>query len=168
MIERRVSVLECASPLALFPRMAAPPVATTATAGASRHGPRIPAAKRLNVNSRGCNPRLGAMGTYDPCRVECVLLFPRGLSPTAIHVSSLRDNRGSVKMRPAPATIIFAARQGWGHGVDTSSWCLLFRSLLVVRGASPTTCGSAPLTRSNPRLLRRADTASAPTKSHTD
>ena len=38
----------------------------------------------------------------------------------------------------------------------------------VVWGASSTTCGSAPLTRRNPRLLRRADTAFAFTKSHTD
>jgi hypothetical protein len=34
-----------------------------------------------------------------------------------------------------------------------------FRSLLVVWGASPTTGGSATLTRGNPRLPRGADTA---------
>src|SRR6185436_5978244 len=40
--------------------------------------------------------------------------------------------------------------------------------ILVVWGASPTICGSAPLTRCNPRSLRRADTAFAFSQSHTD
>ena len=39
---------------------------------------------------------------------------------------------------------------------------------LVVWGASPTTGGSAPLTRRTPRLPRRADITLAPSKSHTD
>jgi hypothetical protein len=38
----------------------------------------------------------------------------------------------------------------------------------VVWGVSPTTCGSAPHTRCNPRLLRRADTTFAFIESHTD
>jgi len=37
----------------------------------------------------------------------------------------------------------------------------------VVWGVSPTTCGSAPFTRCNPRLLRRADTAFTFIASHT-
>ena len=37
----------------------------------------------------------------------------------------------------------------------------------VVWGVSPTTCGSAPFTRCNPRLLRRADTLFAFIASHT-
>ena len=61
----------------------------------------------------------------------------------------------------------FAARQLWGGEVCRSAWCLLFRSY-VVRGASPTTCGLVPLTRRNPRLLRRADTALPFIPSHTD
>ena len=57
----------------------------------------------------------------------------------------------------------FAARQFLGHGVCRSSWCLFFRSFLVVWGASPRTCGSAR----NPRSLRRAPTAFAHNESHT-
>src|ERR1035437_10043659 len=37
----------------------------------------------------------------------------------------------------------------------------------VVWGVSPTTCGSAPFTRCNPRLIRRADTQFAFIPSHT-
>ena len=37
----------------------------------------------------------------------------------------------------------------------------------VVWGVSPTTCGSAPLSRCNPRLLRRADTPFTFIASHT-
>src|SRR5277367_7068484 len=37
----------------------------------------------------------------------------------------------------------------------------------VVWGVSPTTCGSAPFTRCNPRLLRRADTLFTFIASHT-
>jgi len=37
----------------------------------------------------------------------------------------------------------------------------------VVWGVSPTICGSAPFTRRNPRLLRRADTAFTVIASHT-
>ncbi len=64
---------------------------------------------------------------------------------------------------------LFAARQLWGHGVCRSSWCLLFRSFLVVWGVSPTTGGSAFGTPvRNPRSRRRADTARAQSESHTD
>jgi len=38
----------------------------------------------------------------------------------------------------------------------------------VVWGVSPTTCGSAPFTRRNPRLTRRADTLFTFIISHTD
>src|ERR1035437_10696232 len=45
---------------------------------------------------------------------------------------------------------------------------MVFAFLLsVVWGVSPTTCGSAPFTRCNPRLLRRADTPFAFITSHT-
>jgi hypothetical protein len=37
----------------------------------------------------------------------------------------------------------------------------------VVWGVSPTTCGSAPFTRQNPRLIRRADTLFTFNTSHT-
>src|ERR1017187_1860414 len=39
---------------------------------------------------------------------------------------------------------------------------------IVVWGVSPTTGGSAPFTRCNPRLLRRADTCFTFIASHTD
>ena len=38
----------------------------------------------------------------DPCGVECVLAWYRGRLPTAIHVLSLRDNRGQCAESPQP------------------------------------------------------------------
>jgi hypothetical protein len=43
----------------------------------------------------------------------------------------------------------------------------VFLSFIVVGGVSPTTRGSAPFARCNPRLLRRADTLFAFIASHT-
>src|ERR1019366_10623677 len=76
------------------------------------------------------------------------------------------------------AAVIGAAVLGRGErmgfcgstGVDGRSMYvfMVFAFLLsVVWGVSPTTCGSAPFTRCNPRFLRRADTLFAFIASHT-
>src|ERR1035437_6429417 len=62
--------------------------------------------------------------------------------------------------------IVFCGSTGGGGGrmYVFIVFCFLF---CVVWGVSPTTCGSAPFTRCNPRLLRRADTLFAFITSHT-
>jgi hypothetical protein len=58
---------------------------------------------------------------------------------------------------------------GWTGLAERSMYFfMVFVFLLsVVWGVSPTTCGSAPFTRCNPRLLRRTDTVFTFIASHT-
>jgi hypothetical protein len=64
------------------------------------------------------------------------------------------------------STVFFCGSTGFGWRSMYVFMVFAFH-FRVVRGVSPTTCGSAPLSRRNPRLLWSADTAFTFITSHT-
>src|ERR1051325_3419723 len=95
---------------------------------------------------------------------------------TSRPMKSARPEDGSLGEEPREETLskevgvealelLCGSTGGKGLGMYGLMVCVFH--LLVVWGAGPTTCDSAPLARRNPRLSRRTDTAFAFIASHT-
>src|ERR1035437_5810369 len=112
--------------------------------------------------------RLGPLGAAGPARRAAAVSFqPGGSSPAGGAAVLGRGGRGGFcGFAGRGGRIVFCGSTG-GDGRSMYVFMVFAFRWSVVWGVRPTTCGSAPLTRCNPRLLRRADTLFAFITSHT-